>query len=378
MTPNEFYALPFISADYWRRHHIDIAIEVLQLEGVDYDPHRLEEFDSDRLVVHEKLHHDIDGTRGVSLYAFYLDAQPFALMFTGGRGGRDSRKAVITNATLWCHARTYALSVMSAGLKPKDDIVAADQEFTDHFYGSRVARFGDGSVRLVAWHDVNPLTKNPVYDRTKFDESFDALIRPLGEKVGHEQAIEVFRSGVLGDKIDVDIDLGDGKRIVAVSVVDGQTFAHVADIQGKHYSWARQGVEPRMLGPASLLDCYRDLDAGKDITLDHAYVREAAETFGAEPAAVLEETMDFIKNGGTSMAERIILRMPRDVRVPETLTSDHEVFTLGYMVLDNPDLRRFCCDGYPDAEQARKIAEMAVDFDRRISGGELKSPAPSR
>lgn len=387
MTPNEFYALPHISADYYYNQYTEIAIEVLQLEGIDYNIRTLERHDKDQLVVHKKLHHDIDGNRGVSVYALFFEQRPFALMFTGGRGGRDSRTPVVTDVTTWSQARTYAFAAMTLDVKPAGGITARDTELTDHYYGSQIARFGD-EVRLIDPHDVNPLTKSPVYDRKRFDQTFDAVIRPLGNEIGYEggladprmmkEAIKVFRSGILGDKIDVDIDLGDGKRIVAVGVLEGQTFAYVADTRGNYYSWARPGVEPHMVGPASLLDCYSDLEADNAITLDHAYVKEAAEAFGADPVAVVEETRDFILNGGMSMAERIILRMPRDERVPETLDSDREIFTLGYMVADNPDLRRFCSGGRPDLEEARVIIGKAEEFDRGIRSGQLKAPAPRR
>jgi hypothetical protein len=383
MTPNELYALPHISADYWYNQYTEVAVEVLQLKGISYDTRALERHDTDQLVVHDKLHHNIDGNRGVSVYALFFEQRPFALLFTGGRGGRDSRTPVVTDATTWSQARKYAMAVMTADEVPTGGITARDEELTDHYYGSQIARF-NGEVRLVAEHDVNPLTKSPVYDRKKFDETFDAVIRPLGNEIGYEdglsdprmmqEALNVFRSGVLGDKIDADIDLGDGNRIVAVSVLEGQTFAHVADTRGKYYSWARRGVLPRMVGPASMLECYRDLLAGREITTGNAYVLEASEAFGADPSDVLEEVVDFLRNGGTSMAERIILRMPRDERVPVELTLDPEVFTLGFMVVANPDLLRFCTDGYPDLEEAQKVVDKAGELARKIAAGELKAP----
>lgn len=384
MTPDEFYALRNISSEPWYDQYTEIAVEVLQLEGLGYNHSDLERHDTDQLAVHQKLHHDVDGSRGVSVYALYFQNQPFALMFTGGRSGRDSRTPIVTNASLWSEARKYAMAIMTADVRPSK-ISPSDEELTESYYGSSIARFGD-EVRLVADHDVDPLSKKPVYDRKKFDETFDAAIRPLGKAYGFEEglanpkmmaeAIKVFRSGVLGEKIDLDIDLGDGNRIVAASVVEGQTFAHVADTRGKYYSWARHGVTSRMIGPASMLECYRDIAAGKAIGGDNTYVREASEAFGADPAAVRDEVDDFLRNGGTPMIERIILRMPRDERVPATLTLDTEAFTVGFLVLDNPDLRRFCADGYPDARQARELVDKALEIDGKIKSGEIKVPQP--
>lgn len=384
MTPDEFYALPPIDSDLWYSHYTELAIEVLQLEALDHDRSGLERHDTGQLAVHQKLHHDVDGDRGVSVYALYFQGQPFALMFTGGRSGRDSRTQVVTNAVLWKEARKYAMAVMTAEAKPVE-ISPSDEELTDYYYGSRIARFGD-EVRLVADHDVDPLSKKPVYDRKKFDETFDTVIRPLGKAYGFEEglanpkmlaeAIKVFRSGVLGKKIDLDIDLGDGNRIVAASVVEGQTFAHVADTRGKYYSWARHGVTSKMVGPASMLECYRDIAANRPIGVDSAYVLEASEAFGADPAAVRDEVDDFLRNGGTSMIERIILRLPRDERVPVTLTLDPEVFTIGFLLVENPDLRRFCADGYPDADQAQKLVDKAFEIDGKIKSGEIKAPQP--
>jgi hypothetical protein len=387
MTPNEFYALTPISADHWLEQGTQIAIDVLELDADPYSHDVPDHVDKGRLVVHEKLDHNVDGRRGVTIYAVYFDDKPFALMLTGGREGRDSRKVVVTDEALWSDARSYATAVLSAGVKPSRGIAPTDEELTDHFYGAQVTRFGE-EVRLVDVNDVNPLTNTPVYDRKKYDATFEAVIRPLSEEIDYEdglsnrrmmkEALKVYRSGVLGDKIDVDIDLGDGHRIVAISVIEAQTFAFVADTRGKYYSWARPGVRPRLIGPASLLDCYRDHVAGSDITVAHAYVREAAEAFGADPSDVLEQTRDFIVNGGMSMAERIILTMPRDERVAETLDPDREIFTLGFLILDNPDLRRFCDCGGPDLEEAQAIADRAVEFDQGIRSGKLKAPAPKR
>jgi hypothetical protein len=385
MTPDEFYALPTISSDTWFEEADELTIKLLRLDGLDYDRGCLERHDTKLLTVHVKLHHDIDGDRSVSVYAIYFREQPFALMFAGGRSQRDSRTSVVTNEVTWNEARKYAMSVMTAEVKPYDAVVKTDVELTDYYYGSRVVRFGD-DVRLVSDHDVDPISKKPVYDTKKYSETFDAIIWPLGTEYGFDEgldnplmmqeAIKVFRSGVIGEKIDLDIDLGDHHRIVSASVVEGQTFAHVVDTRGKFYSWARRGVTSRMIGPASMIECYRDIANGKKITADSAYVMEASKAFDVDPSLVLEEVDDFLRNGGTPMIERIIQRMPRDERVPATLTLDPEVFTIGFMLVANPDLRRFCADGYPDPENAQKIVDKAYEIDRKIRTEEIKPPKP--
>lgn len=161
--------------------------------------------------------------------------------------------------------------------------------------------------------------------------------------------------------------------MVAASVVDGQTFAYVVNTNGKYFAWARE-IGPKMVGPVSMLACYADFAAGRQIDRRCPYVMEAAEAFGVDPETVRHELADFLATGGRSMAERIVSSMPRDERGPETLTYGYETFAIAHMMLDNPDLRRFCVGGYPDLRQARELVEKAAELDARIVADEIKSP----
>jgi len=384
MTPNELYALPPISVEAWHDCHNEVVEEVLQLDGLDHGYEQIEDNDEGRLVVHKKLHHNVDGERGVTFYALYFDNDPFALMFTGGRGGRDARDSYVTNAAAWKMARAYALEYINRSVGPEDRVTPGDEELASQYYGASVVRFGD-EVRLVASDEASPFSGNPVYDMKKFEATFDAVIRPLGKEIGYEgglsdprmmeAGLKAFRSGVLGDMVELDIDLGRGDRIVAASEVDGHTFAYVANTNGRYFTWARE-ITPHMVGPASMLECYADYAAGRPISPDCHYVREAAEAFGAEPEAVHRELLDFLAAGGRSMAERIVETMPRDERVPERLTHGYASFAIAHMLLDNPDLRRFCSGGYPSHKKAQELVDLARELDEGIASGEIKAPAP--
>ena len=384
MTPNEFYALPAISVEPWHAGYDGVVQDVMGLDEWYGAAELFEAHEDDRIVVHQKLHHNVDGERGVTVYALYFDEKPFALVFTGGRGGRDTRDAFVTDPEAWRLAREHALAILSRSVGFEGVVLSADEELTGHYYGAHVARFGD-EIRLVSSSDVHPISRNPVYDMKKFDAAFDADVRPLGKEIGYENGladprmlqagIKAFRAGVLGDRIDLDVDLGDGHRMVAASVVDAQTFAHVVNANGRYFTWARD-IKPKMVGPASMLACYADFAAGRPIDPGCPYVMEAAEAFGADPGTVHRELEDFLATGGRSMAERIVSRMPRDERVPGTLTYGYETFAIAHMMLDNPDLRRFCIDGYPDLRQARELVEKARELDERIAAGEIKSPTP--
>jgi hypothetical protein len=248
-------------------------------------------------------------------------------------------------------------------------LVSLDDDVVYGFYGTFIAKYGD-EQRLVDVNNVNPFTGTPVYDMDKFTSVFDAVCRPLGKKIGYEKGlndpemlragINAFRAGVLGDRIDVDIELAHGRRIVAVSVIEGQTFAHIINQHGGYFTWARE-ISPKMIGPASLAECYAEHSSGRAVDADCAYIREAAAAFGADPAAIQKEVSDYIVNGGLSLAERITRLLPRHPGVPESIKHGVEIYSLAHLLTADPSIRRFYQGAYPSLRQARELVAKTDD-----------------
>lgn len=363
MKPSELYAHPSINIEPWFEGYSRIVGEVLQIDELDdYSDHsHLRETDSGHFQVHQKFYHNVDGERGVGIYALYFDGKPFAYAMTGGRGGQDARDQYVTDSDTWNVARSYVIEALHK--KVEIDLVSADDDVVYGFYGTFIARYGD-ERRLVDVNNVNPFTGTPVYDMEKFTSVFDAVCRPLGQKVGYEKGlkdpamleagIDAFRAGVLGDRIDVDIELSGNRRIVAVSVVEGQTFAHIIHQHGGYFTWARE-IAPKMIGPASLAECYAEHAAGRAIDVDCAYVREAAAAFCVDPIAIQQEVSDYVANGGLSLAERIVGLSPRHPGVPETIKHGVEIYSLAHLLTANPSIQRFYQGAYPNLGKAREL-----------------------
>ncbi len=365
MKASELYAQRPISVTNWFENQGEVVGEVLHIDGIDYLPgyDQIAATDEGRFKVHEKFYYNEDGERGVGIYALYFEGKPFAFAMTGGRGGRDAREQYVTDAETWKSARAYAIEAIHNQVQVEHEVVSPEDDIIFGHYGAFIAQFGD-EHRLVDAKNLNPFTGTPVYDMKKFTSAFDEVCRPLGKKIGFENGLKdpemfkagvaAFRSGVLGDRIDVNIDRSNNHRIIAVSVVEGQTFTHTINTYGKYFTWARD-ISSQMVGPASLAECFADYAAGRTVRADCAYVEEAAAAFGADPVEVQKEVMDYIKWGGMNMAERIVTLLPRHPEVPETIHYATELFTLGHLIVANPSLQRFCEDAYPNLEKAREI-----------------------
>ena len=385
MTPNEFYALPPVSVEPWYGDYSRAVGDVMDIDGLEYGGYEVDkDMDDGRFTIHLKLDHNIDGDRGVSIYALYFEGKPFALMFTGGRSGQDSRQSFVTDPEVWQQAKIYAMTIIANGYSYAGNITDPSVELTDRFYGSRITSFG-GEVRLVAKADCHPMTGTPVFDRQKYREAFDAVIRPLGKKIGYENgledprmlaaAISTYRTGIVNDCVPLNIDLGGDCRLIAANVVEEQTMAYTIRTRGRFFSWSGD-IDPVMVGPASMIECFIAHGKGERPAHDCAYVVEAAEAFGAPTALVYAELLDYLENGGVSMAERIVDGMPRDERVSEKLTDGYPTFALGHMVRDNPGIRRFCVNGKPTEDDAERIVQTAAQIVAKLDSGEYRAPAP--
>lgn len=126
---------------------------------------------------------------------------------------------MVTDLAVWLEAREHALSVLSANARPLA-VMSPDVSVDDGFYGHRIAKV-HGEVRFVEAGDTDPITGTVVFDRERFERAFDDVFRKPGEgfdvaSIIEEplilaKAFEVSRAGVLGHRIDLDIDLGAAK-----------------------------------------------------------------------------------------------------------------------------------------------------------------------
>lgn len=376
MKPSELYAHPSLDVEPWFAGYSHIVGEVLQIDALDdyEDYSHLQEADAGRFQVHQKFYHNVDGERGVGIYVLVFEGKPFAFAMTGGRGGRDAREQFVTDSETWHAARVYAVDALHKKVEIENKIVSPDDDVVHGFYGTFIAQYRD-KPRLVDVDNVNPFTGTPVYDMEKFISVFDAVCRPLGKKIGYENGlkdpemlragIDAFRAGVLGDRIDLDIELRSNRRIVAVSVVEGQTFAHIINQHGGYFTWARE-ISPQMIGPASLAECYAEHAAGRAIDADCAYIREAAAAFGADPIAIQKEVSDYIVHGGISLAERIVCLLPRHPGVPETIKHGVEIYSLAHLATADPSIRRFYQGAYPNLRQARELVAKTDEVAEKL------------
>lgn len=369
MKPAELYTLPSLSESAWYDDHSKVAIEVLDIDGFDEFSHypEIRANDDGRLKVAKKLQHFVDFDRAATIYALYFDDKPFAYATTSGRGGDDSREQFVTNPDVWRAARNYAVELLSREAELDHEIVSDDADVIHGFYSTAITKI-DGEVRLVDTKTINPMTGTPVYDMKRFNERFEEICRPLASEVGQEKGlsnprmkeagIDAFRAGILGKRLDVDITLSDHQEVIAISTIDNETFAHTIDPSRGFFTWTRS-ITPIMIGPASMFECWQEHAEGREIDVDFAFIRDAAATFGVAPELVLEEMNSFLTTGGKSIAERIVMRMPRDERVPDELDFGRPSFTLGFLVTDNPEIRRFCVGGKPDMKMAGELVFKA-------------------
>lgn len=382
MTPEEFYAAPTIKVDAWHES-ASVTREVLQIGGWDEYDNTIEETDPGLMTVHRKLEIDFDGRRGIAVSALYYDGQPFALMFTAGREHRDYRNAYVTDMPTWSKARNHVLELVNRNVTFSGGVTPSDVNLVSHYYGAAFSVV-NGEARIVGPSDINPISGNPVIDRKKFEQSFNGFFLPYEDGVSPDlaradagmmaDAIDALQASIIGRKIHIDLDLGGNARLIGVNVVDDQTFLHILTLKdtpvpviGQQFAWRGQ-ITSHMAGPGSLAECYEDLLSGRPITIDCDYVKEASAAFDAHPTDVHRELMDFIKNGGVSLAQRIVAARGPDPRVDECIDDCYEDFVIAFMVHENPDVQRFCPDASPDHDDAVRRIRIAREAAAKRKG----------
>lgn len=349
MTPDQIYALPSISTSLWYRDHSEVLSEVMMMED-DLGNLAFEEVDNKSLLVHRKMAYTSDGSRSVDVYALTFEDRPFAVMFTGGRGGRDIRDHFVTDAAVWKEARGYVDAIVTEMLARQVLTVKADEELISDFYDATFVETETG-YRAVNRKHAHPVTKTLVYDQKKFahawrdsKQSFPATEwnDPKRETPEIKQAVlDTYLAGVVGAPVRLDTKLSEEQHLFAASVVDGLTFAFVFEPKSR-YAGRGLNTTPWAVGPASMLECYREIAEGRALDPDLGYIRDLVKTFGVSQETAIEATTAFITDGGKGVAERLMAALPRDERVPEEMEKDYGSIALAYKVIENHAVLRLC------------------------------------
>jgi hypothetical protein len=373
MTPNEIYGIPPRSIELWFEGSNGVIERGLEIEPWSLDFEKVKAADQGRLTVHSKLYHYIDHRNAASIDALYFDKQPFAVVSSAGE---DHIEPYVTNETLWQEARNYVQATLNSAKDVEHTTYGEDAELPSNIGGTVFARFGR-EIRLVDPSNINPFTGNPIYDMKAYETVVETVCQPLYKELRmegelglshprmREALFNAYLAGVMGDMIPLQIELTPTSLLIAVSQNEEQTFAYQVQTHGSHLSVRRQ-ITPISVGPASMFECYVDYVHDRPVDIDNQYVRQVAAAFDVDPAVVQREVSDFIVNGGKSVAERVLLALPRDERVHEKVMNPHAYATLAmaYRVVDNPEISRFCNSGAPSLEKAQKsIEKLTATFE---------------
>jgi hypothetical protein len=349
VKPSDIYALPSLSSTPWYRDFSEVLPEVLNVEQDFGDP-TYAKLDTKSLLVHTKLGHTSDGSRAVTVYALTFEDKPFAVMFTAGRGGQDKRDYFVTDTAVWKEARNYVQSVVSEALALGVQKAQVDVELISDLYDATFVETETG-YRAVNRKHAHPVTRALVYDQKKFahawreaKQSFPAAEwnDPQKETSEIKQAVlEAYLAGVVGTPVPLNTKLSEDQHLFAASVVDGFTFAYVFEPKSR-YAGRGLNTTPWAVGPASMLECYREIAEGRTLDPDLSYIRDLVKTFGVSQDDAIKATTDFITEGGKGVAERLMAVLPRDQRVPEEMEKDYGSIALAYRVIENHAVMRLC------------------------------------
>lgn len=366
MKPTEIYEMPSLSSSVWYQDFSEVLKDVFEFE-FDLGGAAHDETDTKSLLVHTKLGFTSDGSRTVTVYALTFEDEPFAVMFTGGRGGRDKREFFITDKNIWTAARGYVLSVINSATSKNVQETDVNTELFTKFYGASFVKT-DSGYRAIHNQHAHPVTESLIYDQKKASAAWNAVKSGLngawngknGEMDETKLAtLKAYQAGVVGKAVLLDVKLSEEQHLFAASVVDDVAFAHVFQPNSKYIGWGLD-AKPHPVGPASMLECYAEVAAGRHLDEDLSYVRDIAKTFGVSPERVVEMTYAFISIGGKSVVEQIVEAAPRDERVPVEMQEDYNSIAIAYRVMDNPDITRL----YPSATAtwAKRMVEKAEEL----------------
>jgi hypothetical protein len=370
MTPNEIYVLPSTDEKDWR----DLGLENIQMifgvSGFAYgDFHHDYSVEDAKIVVADKLYFYEDMERGTSIRTLSFEGKPFGLYMTAGEGGRDQEDVMITDEGLFVAAKQHVLdTLVELRVASKHDHDVRDPatfEFAG-FYNAMFARVGD-DVRLVDPIHCRRTDGRLIYDQVAMRKKFDELLRPqidvirtqgLADEVRRLKAIEVLRAGIPADLtvVEVDREIGRGDWI-AIAFSDGaDTMTFVAGKREFH-SFYWMNIEPKMVGPASVLTAIESLVAGRTVDADGPAALEIARTFECTPLEAVQALVNWGGDMSGDLCEEIlnVIGAPSPVDAQEGPLDGYKVAAF---VADNPQAAAYCRGGYPTATQAKELMDV--------------------
>ncbi|MBY3433791.1 hypothetical protein HFN89_06465 [Rhizobium laguerreae] len=369
MTPNEIYRLPSTNERDWR----DLGLENIQMVfGVsgfvynDFDcRYPLEEA---RIVVADKLYFHEDSERGTSIQTLSFEGKPFALLMRAGEDGDCGEDVMVTDEALFFAAKRHVLDhlvELTLGKKHDHDVHDPATHNFPGYYNAMFARVGD-EVRLVDPYHCRRTDGRLIFDDEARGRKFDELLGAEREVVRKEgltnearrlKAIDVLKAAIPSDLQVVEIDRrNDRGDWIALAFSDGVDTMTLVASKGNFSTWYWMDIDPKMVGPASVLSAVESLVSGHPIYVDSPAAVEIARTFVCDPL----EAVQALANWGGDMSKDLCGEILNVIGAPSPVDAQEgplDGYKVAAFVVDNPQAAAYCRGGYPSVKQAKEIMD---------------------
>jgi hypothetical protein len=116
-------------------------------------------------------------------------------------------------------------------------------------------------------------------------------------------------------------------------------------------------IEPKMVGPASVLTAIESLVAGRTVDADGPAALEIARTFECTPLEAVQALVNWGGDMSGDLCEEIlnVIGAPSPVDAQEGPLDGYKVAAF---VADNPQAAAYCRGGYPTATQAKELMDV--------------------